>query len=550
MSLVPTGDTATQHRSIVYTTKNKGMVASASPLANAAGLDVLIKGGNAFDAAIAVAAVQNVTMPMMCTLGGDVFAVVYEAKTGRTYGVNGSGVAPTGATREYFTGRGYNKMPEDGPLAPSVPGAVHAYDTILKRFGTWPLGKLLEYAVPFAEEGFPIPERTGRHFQDDLKLLRKYPTTAKVMTKNGEPYRIGEVLVQKYLARSFRRIIESGAEEFYTGALAKEMIAAYRENGGLFTEQDFAAHTTDVYEPLRTNYRGYDVLETAPPSQGLLVLEMLNLVEGYDLKAMGAGTPEAIHLLVEAKKLAYADRNRYMGDPKFVKAPLKGIISREYAAVRRRAINADRAAAEASAGDPHPFDGNTTYFAIVDGQGNAVSFIHSISNSYGCGFIAGDTGILFNNRAGRGFNLIEGHPNCIAPGKKTMHTLNAYMVMQGGKPFVLGGTPGGDSQPQWNLQIITNIIDFGMNVQQAIEAPRWMSHPGTDPVNIEDPFELQVESRFPREVLDALAAKGHKIKLCEPWFTSGGVQLIKIDPETGVRMGGSDPHTDGAAVAY
>jgi len=539
---------AYQHRSV--TMAANGMVASASPLASLAGVDVLRAGGNAVDAAVAVAGVLNVVLPMMCGLGGDVFMIAYLAKEGRLEALNGSGVCPYAATRDYYVGQGYTKMPFEGVHSVGVPGAVDAYETALARWGTMPLRELLQPAVEYAARGFVLPEITARFFGEAASDLAKYPTTARVYLPDGRPPRAGEVFVQPDLAESLRLVQHGGAEVFYRGELGRAIVAFLRENGGLYTEREFAEHESTVYRPLRTTYRGYEVYQTAPPSQGLIMLEALNILEGFDLPALPFQGAEEIHLMAEAKKLAFADRLAHARDPRFGRTPLNGLLAKEYAAKQRAKIRPDSALPARVAGDPWEFDGDTTYFAVADKDGNCVSFIHSLSAAFGSKVVAGDTGILLNNRAGRGFSLEEGHPNVIEPGKKTMHTLVAYMVSRGGKPWLIGGTPGGDQQPQWNTQVVSAVIDHGLNVQQAAEMPHWQSFPGTDPANIDLELELHLEDRIPAEVRQALAARGHRVRDIGPWGARSGVQLIAIDPTNGALQGGSDPRVDGCALGY
>jgi gamma-glutamyltranspeptidase / glutathione hydrolase len=539
----------TQHRSVVMC--SNGVVATSQPLASSAGLQVLMSGGNAIDAVVAAAGVLNVTMPMMCGLGGEVFAIYYEAKSGRVFGINGSGVAPRGATPEFFRKKGHEKMPPHGMLAASVPGQVDACATLVERWGTRSLGELLQPAIQYAEKGFPVAQHAASSMIGNAKLLGSFPTTAKVMLKpDGSPFRAGDVLAQKDLARTMRAIAEGGRDVFYKGAIAKAFVEYSQAHGGLHTLEDFAEHKTTIYDPLRINYRGYDVLQTAPPSQGIIHLQMMNLLEGFDLPGMGFNSVAAIHAQVEAKKLAFLDRVKWVGDPAFVKSPVKGLLSKGYATKRRATIDMAKANNHPIPGSPGEFDGDTTYLCVVDKEGNAISFIHSLSNGFGCAEIVGDTGILPNNRVGRGFSLEPGHINIIAPGKKTMHTLVCYMVMKNGKPYIVGGTPGGDRQPQINAQVLCNLLDFGMNVQEAAEAARWISLPGTDPINIEAPFTLELEDGIPDIVAEALRARGHQVKQVGPYGAGGAVMLIQIDPETGVRHAGVDPRSDGTAAGY
>ncbi|MCS7207264.1 MAG: gamma-glutamyltransferase [Dehalococcoidia bacterium] len=547
--------TVTTGRSVVLT--RNGMVCSASPLAGAVGLRVLQEGGNAIDATIATAAAEGVVLPPMCGLGGEVFALVYWAREGKVYGVTGSGKAPLKATREFFVSRGYTVMPQDGPLAVAIPGEVDAFDTLLRRFGSgkFSLARLLEPAIALAEEGFPLPPRITRYLVVFAPQLARHPSTARIFLNNGRPYQPGDILRQPELARSLRAIADKGPREFYEGELARRLVQGLQEEGGLYTLQEWAAHRTIVYDtPLTTTYRGFTVYETHLPSQGILVLQMLNILEGLDLRGMGHTSADYIHLLTEAKKLAYADRLAYLGDPEFVPAPWQALLDKGYAAERRKAIDMRRAAPSVAPGAlaVPAGDGATSYFCVIDRQGNAVSFIHSLSNAFGACRVVGDTGILLNNRVGRGFSLVEGHPNVIAPGKRTMHTLNAYMVFQGGRLHLIGGTPGGDNQPQWNVQVLTRLLDFGLNPQEAAEAPRFTHFPGTDPVAVDAPPELRLEEPFLQNtaLVDDLKRRGHAVGPYPASGFLGGVQIIAIDPATGVRMGGSDPRCDGGAYAH
>jgi gamma-glutamyltranspeptidase/glutathione hydrolase len=536
-------------RSTVYT--NGGVVASISPLAASAGVRVLADGGNAFDAAIATAAVEAVTVSAGCGLGGEPFVIMYEAKTGRVYGLNGSGKAPMAATRDYFVDKGYSKMPLTGPLAAAIPGEVAGWEDILARFGTVPMAKLLESAIGYAENGHAISARTARGFQMMHDKLSQFPDSVAVFTKDGAPLQENDILVQKNLANTLRRVAEGGADEFYRGDTAKEMVRAIQAAGGLYTEEEFAQHESSWYEPpISSTYRDYTVYETSPPSQGFLLLEMLNIMEGLDIGEMGFNSAETVHAMVQAKKLAMADRNEYMGDPEYIDNPLDELISKPWAAQRRALMNpaADINFEPGPLAAPIAGDDNTSYFCVVDKEGNAVSFIHSLSMGFGGGFVAGETGVTLNNRVGRGFSLVDGHPNVIEPGKRTMHTLNAYMVFKDDKPYIVGATPGGDRQIAWNAQVISNVIDHGMNPQQAVEAPRWTSLPGTDPASVDDPFVLEIEEGIADSELAKLKAKGHNIELKPVVGYGGSVKLIVIDPETGVRMGASDPRSDGHAA--
>ena len=542
-------------RSLVY--GRRGIVCSNSPLAASAGIQVMRAGGNAFDAALAVAATEAVTLVPLCGMGGDSFILAYEAATGQLTGINSSGVAPTGATADYYRSRGYENMPIDGPHSISVPGEVAAWEEMHRRFCTMPFASLLETAIGYAAEGFPVSPGIGRNFAHAVDKLSQFPASAAIYASNngsnGGPSNQmkaeGEILANPDLARSLQQVAQGGADEFYRGDLARRMVQELGKAGGLFTESDFAEHRLDVYDPIATTYRGHEVYQTRPPTQGFLLLEMLNLVEEFDLESLGQNSAQSIHLMAEAKKIAYADRNRLAGDPRFVEWPLDELISKDYAARRRPEIDParanNRAPAFAEAGD-----GNTTYFCVADGAGNCVSWIHSLSNAFGSGFVAAGTGVLFNNRGGRGFSLEPGHPNVIAPGKRTMHTLNCYMAFKDGQPVIVGGTPGGDYQPQCGLQVLANLLDYGMEPQAAVEAPRWWSFPGTDPASVNTPFELRLEAGMPVEIGKELEALGHQVARRRPGINDGKVQLIVRNPQTGILSGASDPRGDGHAAAW
>lgn len=520
-------------RPVIYS--SGGMVAAGHPLASQVGARVLAQGGNAVDAAVATAATLGVVMPNMCGLGGDVFALIYLADRGEVRALNGSGAAPALATCDRFSG---DRLPELGASVASVPGALHAWASMLEAHGTLDLATLLRPAIAYAERGFPITRRLSQALHDSAAVLAVHEPSARVFLPNGRRLRPGDVLVQPDLARTLCEIAERGPEAFYRGDIAHRIVQSTKEIGGLLREEDLANHESRWYEPLTTTYRGYQVYGQPPVSQGHILLQELNIVEGFDLSALQHNGPDYVHLLVEAKKLAFADRQRYLGDPDFVRVPLGVLLSKEYAANQRRQIG-QRAAALPAAGDTSPYDGNTTYLAVVDAQGNCVSFIQSIFSSFGCGIVAGDTGVLLNNRMSA-FSLDPSHVNCLAPRKRPAHTLNAVMVFRDRRPFMLLGTPGKDAQVQTTLQVIANVVDFGMDVQEAIETPRWVSFEGLD---------LGLEARFPPDTIEGLAARGHRVRELEPWSAEvGGVQAI-ILAETGVAMGGADPRRDGYVVA-
>jgi gamma-glutamyltranspeptidase/glutathione hydrolase len=509
----------------------RGMVGSAHPAAAFIGLSIMQRGGNAFDAAIAIAAAEGVLLPMKCGLGGDAFVVLHDAKKKEVVAYNGSGVAAAGATADYYRSHGHKDMPLDGVHAASVPGGVSVYEAIWKRYGTMPWAELWEPAIKLAEEGIAITDYISRRYEERADRLSQYEFSRKQYLPHGRAPAMGERWAAPMLARSLRAVAKGGAEAFYRGEIAEKIVAYCRAQGGLFELDDFARQQAVTYAPISTDYRGYTVHETAPPSQGFLLLEQLNIIEGFDLKSLNAMSAERVHLLTEAKKLAFADRNRYAGDPAFVKWPLEALMSKAHAAKRRAEIDPKQARWPAGAVIPE-HDGDTSYFAVADGNGNALSFIHSLSNSFGSCFVAGETGITLNNRAGRGFSLDPNHPNVIAPGRRTMHTLNAYMVCKDGAPWLVGGTPGGDQQTQVNTQVITNLIDHGMSLQDAIDAPRWYSFP------------------MPQATRDALNAMGHNVEALGPWSGGGAVQLIQLDRKNGVLRGATDPRPGGLALGF
>jgi gamma-glutamyltranspeptidase/glutathione hydrolase len=525
------------------------MVASAHPRAAHIGASVLDQGGNAFDAAIAIAAAEGVLLPMMCGLGGDAFAIVYDARRQEILGLNGSGVAAAGATREFYAARGHRLMPLDGVHSVGVPGAVGVYETVWKRWGTIPWVDLWAPAIRLAEEGVAVTPWVSRWIAERANVLRRFPDSARMFLPSGRLAAPGERWGAPDLARSLRAIARGGAEAFYRGEVAERLLAFFRREGALFEPGDFARQLdeTFVYRPIATDYRGFTVYETAPVSQGFLLLSQLNLLEGFDLGSLAPLGADRIHLSVEAKKLAFADRNRYAGDPTFVQWPLAELIGRDHAARRRAEIDPVRARLpEGPLVPEHAAD--TSYFAVVDRDGNTVSFIHSLSASFGSGVVAGSTGITLNNRAGRGFSLDEEHPNVLAPGKRTMHTLNAFLVCRDGQPWLVGGTPGGDQQTQWSTQVVTSVIDHGLTPQEAVEAPRWFSFPGTDPANLGLPVVVRAEERVPEATRHELAARGHVVETLGPWAGGGAVQLIQVDHGRGVLRGGSDPRPGGLAL--
>ena len=544
---------ATQHRGVVVA-KN-GVVAASQPLAVAAGLQVLQQGGGFVDAAIATSAVLCVVEPFASHLGGDAFVISYEGRSGQTTAFNGSGAAPRAAT----PGRFPDGIPLRGLAAASLPGLVDTWATLHSRWGTRPLADLLAPAIAYAEEGFPAGYRYARVFHDQAALLRSFPQTADALTGGVTPTP-GSLIRQPDLAWTLRQIAEGGRDAFYLGPVMERIVRFSRENGGLFAAEDFAAHRTQVTDPIRTSYRGYMVHGQPPVSQGHILLQQLNLVEGFDLAGMGHNSADAIHLQVEAKKLAFADRAAYLGDPAFVSVPMEALLSKAYADRRRGQIDLQRAAPNVSAG---AIEHDTTYFCVADRNGNALSFIQSVFWGFGCGVVAEGTGVLFNNRMS-GFSLDPSSPNCLRPGKRTAHTLNAYLVTKeaapsaetsgesASKPLLafVGGTPGGDIQVQSNLQVICNVIDFGLNPQEAVEAARWQ-HGGAVGAPDEPSAEvLAIEDRVDTEIRADLTRRGHTVSPLGPWAHGSSYQLIAVQPESGAYLAGSDPRCDGQAAGF
>ncbi len=530
----------------------RGIVATDHPLASSAGLGVLQEGGNAIDAAVCVAAVLGVVTPMMCGIGGDTFILYYEAATGRVTALLGSGAAPHGATPEFFHAHGHQTMPLRGMLSVSVPGAVDAMATALATWGSgrWSLARLLEPAIYYAAAGFPLSERLAAWFGEGASFVRRYPSSAHIFLPQGRAPRVGEVLAQPDLARSLEALARDGPRAFYEGPLADRIAAFSRSHDGLLDARDLAGHRSEIAAPLSSTAGDLVIYTTPPPSQGFVMLEMLNILTRDDFGALPWGSADAVHLAVEAKKLAFADRLAYVGDPRFVHNPLDRLLDPAYARQRRRALDPHRAQDAVAPGPIHEHVGDTTAFAIADDTGNVVSYITSLSNLFGCGEVVDGTGILLNNRAGRGFALAQGHPNVIAPGKRTMHTLMAFLATRESRPALAWATRGGDGQAQWSFQVWSNLAHHRMDPQEAVERPRWLSFPSTDPAAVGAPFELRMEAGFPVETYEDLRRRGHRVLVPHHTVGAGGVQIVQADADRHAYAGGSDPRADGCAIGY
>ena len=533
-------------RSVVLA--RNGIIATSQPLASAAGLAVLQQGGNAIDAAVTAAAVLSVVEPTMNGIGGDLFALVYDPKTKTVRALNASGRAPAAATVEEFKRRNLESVPYRGELSVSVPGVVDGWSELLARHGTITLEKALQPAIRYARDGYAVSEIISFQWRDQQATLARDPAAAATFLIDGRAPQPGEVFRNPKLAASLELIAKGGRDAFYRGPIAAAIGQDMKRRNGLLTAADLAAHTSDWTEPISTTYKGHELLEFPPNTQGATALEMLNVLEGFDLKALGHNSAAYLHLLVEAKKIAFADRDAWLADPGATPPEaLRKMISKEYAAERRKEIRPDRAAREykplslggaSVAGEEHPqAKGDTIYLTAADKDGNVVSLIQSIYEAFGAGIVAGDTGITLHNR-GSLFSLRAGHPNLLAPGKRPFHTLVPAMVMKDGRPWLSFGVMGGDMQPQGHVQVLLNLIEFGMNVQEAGEAPRFR-HTANG---------LALESAISPEARFGLDARGHRIVTSIGAF--GGFQGILIDPKTGVLMGGSDPRKDGLAIGW
>jgi gamma-glutamyltranspeptidase/glutathione hydrolase len=518
-----------------------GMVATSQPLATAAGVSILKKGGNAFDAAIATALTLSVVEPMSTGIGGDAFLLYYAAAENKMYGVNGSGRCPQRLTLDVLRQQRIADIAERGWPSVTVPGAIDAFAEVHQRHGALPFAELFEPAMHYAGEGFPVSEIIATQWQAAAPLLSQHPTSARTYLIDGKAPRAGDVHRQPELADTLRTLALEGRDAFYRGDIARRIVQFSQENGGYFTLDDFASHTTEWVEPIRTDYRGYTVLELPPNGQGITALIALNILEGYNLAGMEYGSAAYYHLLIEATKQAFADRNRYVADPAYAAVPVQGLLSKAYAATRRQEIAPNRAG-DYTPGDPGAF-GNTVYVSCVDGERNVVSLIHSLFMGFGSGIVAGDTGICLHNR-GAGFVADPAHPNVLAPGKRPLHTIIPAMILKDARPWLCYGVMGGDMQAQGHVQVAINMIDFDMNIQEALEAPRYRILGGR---------RVALERAISPEIRQQLEAMGHDLLPygeIPPGTPYGGGQAILIDHDRGVLQGGSDFRKDGCALGH
>ncbi|MBM82713.1 MAG: gamma-glutamyltransferase [Planctomycetaceae bacterium] len=537
-----------QSRSVVIA--QNGIVATSHPLAAQTGLDVLKAGGNAVDAAIATNAMLGLVEPMSCGIGGDVFVIYWDAKTQKLYGLNGSGRSPYSLNREVFEKKGMKQIPINGPLAWSVPGCVDGWETLRKRFGTMEFSEILKSSIEYGETGFPVSEIIASSWAGAEDVLKKWPDSAATYLPGGKAPRVGEIFKNPSLAKSYRAIAEHGSDVFYKGKIAETIVRYSQENGGYFSMKDFADHTSTWVEPVSTTYRGHEVFELPPNGQGIAALEILNILEQHDVKSMGHNSAELIHLFVEAKKLAFADRAKFYSDPDFNRLPVKELISKEYAKRQAKRIDESKSATDVPAGDPILQNGDTVYLTVVDKDRNCCSFIQSIFHGFGSKVVPGDVGFALQNR-GQLFALDDDHLNRLEPHKRPFHTIIPAFVTKDGKPWLSFGVMGGDMQPQGHVQILMNIIDFGMNVQQAGDAAR-VRHLGSQTPTgremDEDGGAVAIETAVPLDAIQGLRKRGHRLVRARGSF--GGYQAILVDPKNGVLHGATEPRKDGAAVGY
>jgi len=528
-----------QARSMTISTS--GIVASESPLASQAGAAILARGGNAIDAAVATHAVMTVVAPMWDGIGGDLFAIVYDAKSGKLYGINASGWAPAAQSLERLQQKGFRQTPQRGIESATVPGAVDGWQKLLDRFGKKKMDEVLAPAIEVAQNGYPVTEWIALHFAADLDLIRSNKNAAHTYLISGHAPRVGEVLRNPDLAWSLREIAQNGRDAFYRGKITERLLALSQAEGGAFTAKDFADYSSEWVEPISTSYRGWTVYELPPNVQGIGALEMLNLMERFDLGQFGLNSARSLHIQIEAKKLAYADVARYIADPRTAKMPVAGMLSKQYAAERAKLIDPDHANCNVNPGKPMPDAGDTTYLSVVDRDGNMVSLIESNYAEFGSGLVADGTGFVLHDR-GALFSFDPASPNVIAGHKRPLHTIIPAM-MQKDQVRIAFGIMGGWNQAQAHAQFVSHVVDFKQNIQAALETPRFtkLDFSGCD---------VDLEDRVGSGVVAELQAKGHQVELHHGYSdTFGGGQAVMRDYAAGVNYGASDPRKDGAAIA-
>ncbi len=528
-----------------------GMACTSHPLATQAAIDVLKKGGNAIDAAIAANAVLGVTDPEMNGIGGDLFAIVYDAKTKKLYGLNASGRSPYNLTLDILKKNGEQFIPIKGALSVSVPGCVDGWFQLHDKFGKLAMKDILSYAINYARNGFPVADEAAFYFQDLKKMSGTFPNIQQVFMPNGDVPHRGEVFKNPQLANSLEKIANGGRDVFYKGDIAKAIDAFMKKNGGYLTAKDLADHTSEWVEPLSTTYRGYRVWELPPNGQGIAVLQMLNILENFDFSKISYGSAEHIHLFTEAKRLAYEDRAKYYADMQFAKVPVDELISKKYAAERAKLIDMQKANPNIVAGDDKALkSGETIYLTVADDEGNMVSLIQSNFQAFGSGLIPDSLGFFLQDR-GALFSLQDGQNNTYAPHKRPFHTIIPAFVTKDDQPYMSFGVMGGSFQPEGQVQVLMNMIDFGMNNQEAGDAPRIDHQGSSEPTGktSEGVGTIYLESGFSFETIRALLDMGYKVAAGTPG-NFGGYQCIQFDAKHHVYFGASDPRKDGMAAGY
>jgi gamma-glutamyltranspeptidase / glutathione hydrolase len=525
-------------------TGRKAMVTSLEPLASMAGMRILQEGGNAFDAAVATAAAVTVVDPRMSSIGGHGFATVYIAKTREVRALNFYGTAPKRATAEVYTGKDYSY----GYLSAPVPSCLKGYEALHKQYGRLSWAQVLAPAIELAENGFVMNKFLSGTIEEKRSLLSKFPSSVKVFLAGGRVPQAGEIFKQPDLARTLKEIAAHGADALYQGAIGDRVDKFFTENNGVLRKDDLEKYEPLWLKPISTTYHGYTFYTQPPSSSGIAVLEQLNLLEGYQLKTLGHNTPEYLHLIGEVMRLAIADRNRYVGDPQFVNVPVEKLLSKDYAAQRRALIHLDSTMPIATAGDfDQPQQSHTTHLNVVDAEGNMVALTQTLGSEFGSGIVAGDTGILFSNEM-RHLHLDPNDPSRLEPGKRSRSNQSPLIVMStDGKPFMALGTPGNDGIWQRLVQVIVNVVDFGMDIQSAISAPR-MIYGGHQESGTQITPVFKVEDRIPKSVMDALGAKGYTVEPVRD--DEGRVSGIVIDPRTGFYLGGADPRENVYAIGW
>jgi len=524
-----------------------GMAATSQPLATQVALDILKAGGSAVDAAIAANACLGLMEPTGNGVGGDLFAIVWDPKTRKLYGLNGSGRSPKSLTLEILQQQG-KTIPQRGPLPVSVPGAVDGWFELHGKFGRLPMKQVLAPAIGYARDGHPVADIIGNAWAGSVPILARFPGFNEQFTINGRAPAKGEIWKNQNLARTLEKIAEGGRDAFYKGDIARTIADYMKANGGYLSYEDLAAHHGEWVQPVSTNYRGYDVWELPPNSQGIAALQMLNILEGYDLRAMGFGSADHLHTMIEAKKIAFEDRAKFYADPAFAKVPVKDLVSKSYAKARRKLLDPKKAGKRYDAGNPALREGDTIYMTTADGDGMMVSLIQSNYRGMGSGMAPPGLGFILQDR-GELFSLIPGQPNTFAPGKRPFQTIIPAFITKDGQPWLSFGVMGGDMQPQGHAQIVVNLIDFGMNLQEAGDAPRFYHTGSSEPTGeiMEDGGQLYLESGYPPETVRELLKRGHRVGSTSSG-QYGGYQAIKRDK--GVYVGASESRKDGQAAGY